>query len=140
MKIKIKKLADDAKLPAFALAGDTGMDIFSNEDALLGPGERVSCKTGIAIKIPAGYGCFVWDKSGMSHKHGLKVIGGVFDSNYTGEYFIGLVNLSRTEYRIKKGQKIAQLVFQKIEEPEIEAVEELEQTNRNDGAFGHTDL
>lgn len=138
MKIKIKKLTENAKLPKFALEGDVGMDIFSNENAVLKPGGRISCKTGIAIKIPRGYGCFAWDKGGLSHKYGLKVLGGVFDSNYTGEYFVGLANLGKEKYEIKKGQKIAQIVFKKIEEPEIQLVEDLEETNRATGAFGHT--
>jgi len=138
MKIKIKKLTENAKLPRFSLKGDIGMDIFSNESKVLKPGQRISCKTGIAIKIPRGYGCFVWDKSSLSHKHGLKVLGGVFDSNYTGEYFIGLVNLGLEKYEIKKGHKIAQLVFKKTEEPEVELVEKLGKTSRGAGAFGHT--
>lgn len=140
MKIQIKKLHPDAKIPQFALAGDAGMDLFSVEDVLLKPGERVSCPTGIAIKLPERYVGLIWDKGGPSHKFGIKTLGGVFDSNYTGEYLIGLVNLSQEDYKIEKGQKIAQVLIQKIEIPEIEEVDELDQTNRGDGRFGSTGL
>ena len=95
MKIQIKKLHADAIIPKFALAGDAGMDLFSAEDVILKPGQRISCPTGIAIKIPNGYVGLVWDKSGPSHKFGIKTLGGVFDSNYTGEYQIGMIYLAQ---------------------------------------------
>jgi dUTP pyrophosphatase len=140
MKIQIKKLHADAIIPKFALAGDAGMDLFSVEDVILKPGQRISCPTGIAIKIPNDYVGLVWDKSGPSHKFGIKTLGGVFDSNYTGEYQIGMINLSQADFIIKKGQKIAQVLIQKVEKPEIEEVDELEQTNRGDARFGSTGL
>lgn len=140
MKIQIKKIHPDAIIPKFALNGDVGMDLFSIQDAEIKPGERISCGTGIAIKIPEGYAGLIWDKSGPSHKFGIKTLGGVFDSNYTGEYLIGMVNLGKEAFKIEKGQKIAQVLIQKIETPEIEEVEELEQTNRGDGAFGSTGI
>ncbi|MFA5098697.1 MAG: dUTP diphosphatase [Candidatus Paceibacterota bacterium] len=140
MKILVKKLVSEAKIPVFAQEGDAGMDLYSVEDAVLKSGQRISCKTGIAVKIPEGYVGLIWDKSGPSHKFGIKTLGGVFDSNYTGEYLIGLVNLGAEDYEIKKGQKIAQVIFQKIENPEIEEVSELPQTNRGAGGFGSTGL
>ncbi|HAR99520.1 MAG: Deoxyuridine 5'-triphosphate nucleotidohydrolase [Candidatus Moranbacteria bacterium GW2011_GWC2_37_73] len=140
MKIQIKKLHPDAKIPQFALAGDVGMDLYSVTELILKPGERISCPTGIAIKIPEGYAALIWDKSGPSHKFGIKTLGGVIDSNYNGEYLVGLVNLGKEDFKIEKGQKIAQVLFQKIEIPEIEQVEELEETNRGDGGFGSTGL
>jgi dUTP pyrophosphatase len=140
MKIQIKKIHPDAKIPHFALVGDVGMDLYSVADVVIKPGERVSCPTGIAIKTPDGYAALIWDKSGPSHKFGIKTLGGVFDSNYVGEYLIGLINLGKENFEIKNGQKIAQVIFQKIENPEIEEVTELEQTNRGDGAFGSTGI
>lgn len=140
MKIQIKKLHPDAKIPQFALAGDVGMDLYSVQDAVIKPGERISCQTGIAIKIPEGYAGLIWDKSGVSQKSGIKTLGGVMDSNYIGEWFVGLINLGNEEYVIKKGQKVAQALFQKIEIPEVEEVDELEQTNRGTGVFGSTGL
>ena len=138
MKIQIKKLNADGIVPHFAQVGDVGMDLFSSEEIVLVPGQRTTCKTGIAIKIPDGYAALIWDKSGPSHKFGIKTLGGVMDSNYTGEYLIGLVNLSQENFEIKKGQKIAQVIFQKIEIPEIEEVDELPETNRGGGGFGST--
>ena len=140
MKIQFKKLHPDAKIPQFALKGDVGMDLYSIQNVILKPGERISCATGIAIKIPEGYAGLIWDKSGISHKSGIKSLGGVMDSNYTGEYLVGLINLSKEDFKIEKGQKIAQVLFQKIEIPEVEEVAELEQTNRGGGALGSTGL
>jgi dUTP pyrophosphatase len=138
MRIKIKKISKEALLPKRALEGDAGMDLHSAEDRILNSGEKASIKTGLAIKIPQGYAGLIWDKSGISHKNGIKTLGGVFDSNYTGEWFIGLINLSKEPFEIKKGQKIAQVLFQKISLPEIELVEEIEKTNRSDNGFGST--
>jgi dUTP pyrophosphatase len=140
MKILVKKLTPDAIVPKFALKGDVGMDLFSVENIILKPGERTSCKTGIAIKITDGYAGLIWDKGGPSHKYGIKTLGGVFDSNYIGEYLIGLVNLGQEDYEIKKGQKIAQVLFQKIESPEIKEVTELPETNRGEGRHGSTGI
>jgi len=116
------------------------MDLYSVQDVVLKPGEKISCSTGIGIKIPQGYAGLIWDKSGPSHKFGIKTLGGVFDSNFTGEYLIGLINLGKEDYAIEKGQKIAQVLFQKIETPEVEEVSEFEQTNRGSGGFGSTGL
>jgi dUTP pyrophosphatase len=140
VKIQIKKIDPEAIIPKFALEGDAGMDLYSSEDAILKPGERISCRTGIAIKIPEGYAGLIWDKGGPSHKFGIKTLGGVFDSNYTGEYLIGLINLSQEDFEIKNGQKIAQVIFQKIEIPEIEEADKLSETNRGSGAFGSTGI
>lgn len=138
MKILVKKLDPDAKVPHFSLEGDAGMDLYSVGDVILKPGERIPCKTGIAIKIPEGYAGLIWDKGGPSHKFGIKTLGGVFDSNYTGEWLIGLVNLGQENFEIKKGQKIAQVLFQKIEVPEVEEVDKLPETNRGEGKHGST--
>jgi len=140
MKIQIKKLHPEAKIPQFALAGDAGMDLFSVVDVVMKPGERISCPTGIAMKIPEGYVALFWDKSGPSHKFGIKTLGGVIDSNYAGEWLVGLVNLGQDDYAIEVGQKIAQVLIQKVECPEIEVVEQLEQTNRGSGGFGSTGI
>ena len=140
MKIQVKKLHTDAKIPKFALEGDAGLDLYSVADAILKPGQRISCPTGIAIKIPDGYVGLIWDKGGPSHKFGIKTLGGVFDSNYVGEYQIGMINLSQEDFKIEKGQKIAQVLIQKIEHPEIEEVDELEETIRGESRFGSTGL
>src|SRR6056297_2725538 len=93
MQIQIKKLHPDAKLPNFAHATDAGLDMFTVVDFTLTPGERKSVATGIAIAVLAGYVALIWDKSGIAHKRGIKSLGGVIDAGYTGEVFVGLVNI-----------------------------------------------
>jgi dUTP pyrophosphatase len=138
VKIKIKKLNPDAIIPKYSHVGDAGMDLFSVEkDFILKPNHRVLVGTGLSIELPKGYVSLVWDKSGIALK-GIKTMGGVIEHTYRGEYKIILVNLSSENYEIKKGQKIAQLLIQKIETAEIEEVDELSETTRGDGGFGST--
>lgn len=140
MKIKIKKLHPDAVIPNYAHPGDAGMDLYSiEEDFILRPGERKMVGTGISAELPEGYVALIWDKSGVGSK-GIKRLGGVIDCHYRGEYKVVLINLSNEDYEIKKKQKIAQVLIQKIENPEIEIVEELSETPRGEGGFGSTGL
>ena len=139
MKIKIKKFNSQARLPEYAHPGDAGMDLFSVEDFALKPGERRICQTGIGMEIPKGYVGLIWDKSGIASKGGVKVMGGVIDSSYRGEIGIILQNLSQEKYNIEQGDKVAQMIIQKVESPEIEEVEEFEkETERGEGGFGST--
>ena len=138
MKIRVKKIIKDAKIPKFALKGDAGMDLYSAEDAILKPGQKISCRTGVAIKISPNYVGLIWDKGGLSHKFGIKTLGGVFDSNYTGEWLIGLINLGQKKLKIEKKQKIAQVLFQKVEIPEIKVVKKMPTTDRKGRRFGST--
>jgi len=110
LKVKIKKLRPDVKLPAYALEGDAGMDIFSNEDVVIQPGERHIFATGFALELTENYCALIWDKGGLSAK-GLKIFGGVGDYNYRGEYMVCLGNFSNQAYEFKKGDKIAQLLI-----------------------------
>lgn len=137
MKIKIKKLNSEAKLPRYAHKEDAGMDLFSIQDLILKPKHRAVVKTGISIELPKGYVSLVWDKSGIASK-GIKTMGGVIDSGYRGEYKVVLVNLSSENFEIKKGQKIAQVLIQKVENPKIEVVENLSESSRAEGGFGST--
>lgn len=135
-KVQVKRIHPDAKLPAYAYAGDAGMDLFTVEGYTLKPGERHVFSTGIAMKIPEGFVALVWDKSGLSHKAGMKVFGGVLDSNYTGEYLIGLMNLSSEPHEFKKGDKIAQVLIQPVATATMEEVNELPETNRGEKRHG----
>jgi len=137
-RLNIKKLHSDAVLPSFAHESDAGMDIYSLEEVSIQPNERVQIKTGLAFEVPDGYVGLVWDKSGLSHKYGLKTLGGVLDSGYRGELFVGLINLSQEVYVLEKGHKVAQLLIQKIEHPLIVEVAELSETKRGKGGFGST--
>jgi dUTP pyrophosphatase len=138
LKIKIKKLRPDVRLPEYALEGDAGMDIFSNEDVIIQPGERHTFATGFALEYPEGYVSLIWDKSGLSSKYGLKVMGGVLDHNYRGEYMVCLGNFSNQAYEFKKGDKIAQLLIQAIISAELEEVEELSESVRGENRHGST--
>lgn len=138
MNIFIKKLHAHAKIPTFAHPGDAGMDMYTIDDVTVPPMERVQIKTGIALQIPEGYVGLIWDKSGLSHKKGLKVLGGVVDAGYRGEIFIGVVNLGVEPIVLEAGDKVAQMLTQKVEHPNMIEVAELAETERGVGAFGST--
>jgi len=138
MKVKIKKLKERARLPEYAYKNDAGMDLFSVEDFVLEAGERKICPTGIVMAIPVGYVGLIWDKSGLASKKGLKTMGGVIDSGYRGEVGVIVHNLSSEKIEIKVGEKIAQMLIQKVESPELVEVNELDSTDRADGGFGST--
>ena len=140
MKLKFKKLQDDVTIPEYKTVGSAGMDITSNEDVTLMPGQFKIVKTGLACAVEEGYEVQVRPRSGMACKHGITVINtpGTIDSDYRGEIGVGLINLSQGQFDIKKGDRIAQLVVNKIEQPEIEIVEELDETDRGSGGFGST--
>jgi len=135
MKIKIKKLNEDAKIPSYAHFDDAGMDLCASADTLIKVGERVQVPTGLAIELPVGYVGLIWDKSGLSHKHGLKTLGGVIDSGYRGEILVGMINLGKDEYRLEKGHKVAQMIIQEKVSVEFEEVSELDESSER-GASG----
>jgi dUTP pyrophosphatase len=139
MKLQIKKLLPSATIPiGFAHKGDAGIDLFVAEAVEIKPMERVQVSTGIALAIPLGYVGLIWDKSGLSHKSGLKVMGGVIDAGYRGEIKVGIVNLGTEIHTFAVGDKVTQLLIQKIEQPEIIEVQELEDTERGEDGFGST--
>lgn len=136
--IKIKKLRPDAKLPAYAHAGDVGLDIYSIENRIIPAGEKQIIKTGISIEFSKGYAVLVWDRSGLAARNSITSIGGVFDPGYRGEYNIILLNAGKKSYKIKKGDKIAQLLVQKVEKVKIVETKKLEKSKRGAGGFGST--
>ena len=138
MKVKVKKLNADAIVPKYAHEGDAGLDFFCVEDVELKPGEKHLFKTGISMELPPGFVSLVWDKSGLGVVKGLKVLGGVLDAHYRGEYKIGLLNTSKETVHFKKGDKIAQVLIQPVVSAEIEEVDELSDTKRGEGGFGST--
>lgn len=138
MKLNIKKLHPDAKIPSYAHEGDAGMDIYAVEHSIINAGNRALIKTGLSFELPLGYVALVWDKSGVSNNHGVKTLGGVIDAGYRGEIKIGLLNTSNEDFEIEKGDKVAQILIQKIEHPEIEEVEDLSETSRGEGGWGST--
>lgn len=138
MKLQVKKLHPEAKLPSFAHDTDAGMDLYCLEKIALAPLEKLTIRTGIALAIPPGYVGLMWDKSGISHKRGLKTLGGVVDAGYRGEVFVGLVNVGQEVQTFEAGDKVTQLLIQKVEHPEIVEVNNLEETPRGTGGFGST--
>ena len=140
IQIKVKKIKDNAIIPSYAHDGDAGVDLYSTEDYLLKPGERVLVSTGIKIAIPKGYEAQTRPKSGLALNKGLSIANtpGTIDSGYRGEVGVIAINLGKEDIKIDKGKKIAQMVFNKIEEAEFEEVKELDNTKRSEGGFGST--
>ena len=137
MKLKVKRIHEDAKLPLYQHKGDAGLDIFSSIDCVLEKGEVKPISSGIKVAIPEGYVGLIWDKSGISLK-GVHRLAGVVDSGYRGEVRVVMVNLGDEPFVIEKGMKIAQLLIQPINEVEVVEVEELEDTSRGEEGFGST--
>ena len=141
IKLKIQKLDKTLKTPEYAHIGDAGLDLYSAVDCILRPSERRKVPTGIKIAIPEGYAGFVQPKSGLAIKNGLSLVNtpGLIDSGYRGEVCAILINLDpEKDVIIKRGDKICQLVIQKVENIEIEITDELENTSRGEGGFGST--
>ena len=138
MKIRFKKLNSHLPPPGYGHPGDAGLDLYAAEVVEIEPGARAQVPTGVALEIPVGYVGLIWDKSGLSHKYGLKTLGGVIDATYRGEIKIGLVNLSDRPLTFQPGDKVAQLLIQPVVTAELEEVVELEGTDRGEGGFGST--
>lgn len=138
MELRIQKLLISAKLPVYAQDGDAGFDLYAIESVVIPAGARVLVGTGIVMEIPDGYSGLIWDKSGLSNTYGLKTLGGVVDAGYRGEVRVGIVNLSANDFEVKEGNKIAQMLIQKVEHPELILVEELSETERGANGFGST--
>lgn len=138
LPLKIKRIDSTVTLPSYGHEGDAACDLFSAKEVTIAPGERVQVPVGFAAEVPPGYVMFIWDKSGLSHKHGLKTLGGVIDSGFRGEIQVGIINLGNTPYTFEKNHKVAQFVIQKIETVTIEEVAELSDSSRGEGGFGST--
>ena len=141
VKVKIIKEAG-VDLPKYMTEESAGMDIkaFIKEPIILGSLERVLVPTGIKLEILKGYEVQVRPRSGLAIKHGITLLNtpGTIDSDYRGEIKIIVVNLSKDNYTIENGERLAQLVRQKVYKMDLEEVSELNITQRNDGGFGHT--
>lgn len=129
-------------LPQYKTEGSSGMDLIANiEEALvLKPLERVLIPTGLFISLPAGYEAQIRARSGLSYKHGITMANGVgtIDSDYRGEISVILVNLSNQDYTISPGDRIAQMVIAQYVQASFVEVDELDDTKRSTGGFGHT--
>ncbi len=139
MKLRTKKLKSYAKLPTYAVSGDAGMDMYSSESYIIKPGENIPVSTGIATEIPFGFVGLIWDKGGIAKKS-LKTVGGVVDAGYRGDIAVQVVNLGKEDYAINRGDKVAQMLIQKVELCEIIETEQLSESERGDGRFGSTGI
>lgn len=141
MKVLVKRLDPDLALPAYARLGDAGLDLIAAEDVTLKPGDRAAIPTGIAVAIPDGYAGFVQPRSGRALSDGLGVANapGLIDSGYRGEIKVIAINLNHSALiDVHRGEKIAQIVFQKVEAAELHVVDELPDSERGTGGFGST--
>jgi len=138
MNIPVKLLHPLARLPGRAHPGDAGVDLRSVEDVEIPAGERRDVGTGLALAIPAGYAGFVQPRSGLAFRHGIMVVNspGLIDAGYRGEVRVALFNSGTAAFPVAAGDRIAQLVIQKIEEAEFSASLELPPTSRGEGGFG----
>lgn len=138
MQLPIKKLTDTAKVPTFAHETDAGMDLYADETVTIEPGERALISTGIAMAIPAGHVGLIWDKSGVATKRNIKTIAGVVDAGYRGEVKVALWNAGTEPQTFEQGDKVAQMLIQRVCNPETIVVAELDDTDRGEGGFGST--
>ncbi|MBP3885596.1 MAG: dUTP diphosphatase [Olsenella sp.] len=137
--LPIKRLDPSVALPSYAYEGDAGLDLRSNEDVVLGPFERRLISTGLSIAIPDGFAGFVQPRSGLALKAGLSMVNtpGLIDAHYRGELKVCAINLDPNEpIAIKRGDRIAQLVIQRVPVVSLLEVDELDETDRGAGGFG----
>jgi dUTP pyrophosphatase len=141
VEVLVRRLDPDLPLPAYAHPGDAGADLVTTQDVVLEPGQRAMVPTGVAIALPAGYAAFVHPRSGLAHTFGVGVVNapGTVDAGYRGEIKVLLVNHDRTDtVRLRRGDRIAQLVVQRVERARFHEVELLPGSARGEGGHGST--
>lgn len=143
MKLKIKKLRENATLPTRGTPGSAGADLYAciDESVTINPGDLKIIPTGIAIALPDSAAvAYLYARSGLGVKHGICLSNGVgvIDSDYRGEVCVGLCNVSDKPYTVEPNERIAQMVISPVIIPEFEQVEELDETSRGGGGFGST--
>ena len=139
MQLRVTRVSDGARIPSRAHPGDAGLDLHAAEAARLGPGERASVGTGIAVEIPEGHAGLVLPRSGLAARHGIALVNapGLIDSGYRGEIRVLLLNTDRDEaFEIEPGDRIAQLAVSPVADAEPLEVEELSESDRGGGGFG----
>ena len=141
MELRVARVRDGAKLPQRAHDGDAGLDLFATAEETIGPGERATIPTGIAVEIPEGHAGLVLPRSGLAARHGIALVNapGLIDAGYRGEVRVLLLNTDRTEpFTIAPGDRIAQLLVVPFAEVEPVGVDELALSARGEGGFGST--
>jgi dUTP pyrophosphatase len=141
VEILVRRLDPDLPLPAYAHPGDAGADLATTADVTLAPGERATVGTGIALALPDGYAAFVHPRSGLAHRLGVSIVNapGTVDAGFRGEIKVVLVNLDlREPVALRRGDRIAQLVVQRVERARFHEVERLPGSARGAGGHGST--
>ena len=138
MSLRIKKLTYDAIIPTRGSGGAVGYDLYSTDEVVIPPTHRALIGTGVAIVLPPGVYGRVAPRSGLTVKHGIQVGAGVVDPDYTGEVKVVLFNHGDKDFEVKRGERIAQLVLEKCDTPDVEEIGLLEETERGAGGFGST--
>lgn len=141
VRVLLRRLDDGVPAPSYAHPGDAGADLVTAIDVDLAPGERAVVPTGTAIALPEGYAAFVHPRSGLAARSGLALVNspGTIDSGYRGEIKVVIVNLDpREPIRLRRGDRVAQLVVQRVEQAEFVEVPELPESVRSEGGFGST--
>ena len=141
VEILVRRLDPDLPLPAYAHPGDAGADLATTADVTLAPGERATIGTGIALALPDGYAAFVHPRSGLAHRLGVSIVNapGTVDAGFRGEIKVVLVNLDlREPVAFRRGDRIAQLVVQRVERARFHEVERLPGSARGAGGHGST--
>ena len=141
VQVQLKMLDDGLEAPSYAHPGDAGADLRAREDVVLEPGERRLVPTGVAIALPDGFVALIHPRSGLATKHGLTVVNapGTVDAGYRGEISVLLINHDpRDAIDIKRGDRIAQLVVQRVEHAAFVEADELPDSSRGSGGFGST--
>src|SRR5687767_4271977 len=142
MDVPVLVLDPELPMPSYAREGDAGADLVAREGVLLkAGGGRAAVPTGVALALPEGYGGFVQPRSGLARKHGVTMVNapGLIDSGYRGEVHVLLVNLDPSDdYEVRRGDRIAQLVIQRVEHAAFRLVDELPSSERGAGGFGHS--
>ena len=139
LSIALRALDPDLPLPVYAKPGDAGADLRSRVDVTLAPGARALVPTGVALALPVGYAGFVHPRSGLAARHGITVVNapGTVDSGYRGEIMVTLLNTDTAEaFEVRRGDRIAQLVVQRVEQAVFEVVETLPPSERGGSGFG----
>ncbi|MEU4226214.1 dUTP diphosphatase [Nonomuraea sp. NPDC026600] len=141
VQVLIQRLDDELPVPSYAHPGDAGADLHAAEDVELLPGERAVVGTGLAIALPDGYAAFVHPRSGLAAKHGVTLVNapGTVDAGYRGEIRVTVINTDAKEpFRLSRGDRVAQLVVQRVERAAFTEVELLPGSARGTGGFGST--
>jgi dUTP pyrophosphatase len=138
--LKIVRVRENVPMPKYALPGDAGFDLYVGEQITLAPMERASVNTGYKLEIPDGHVGIIYEKSGLSFKHGIITYGNVIDSGYRGEVKVGVMNLGKEPHTFEPGNKVAQMIIHSYEEVEFKEVREgdLSVSERGQRGFGST--